>query len=216
MCNSPGEEVRTFLGGQREVLIIPYAQHNKDAVVLRFTKQFKRLGLKATSLHTARDPRRALEKCKALFVCGGNAFRLLNCLYETQLLGVVRRLVLDRGIPFIGSSAGAQIAAPTIHCVSDLPLIMPPSLRALSLIPYHISVHLPEPGHLGFTMRSQEIVDFHKVHTSPVVALREGGMLLVENGEARNVGLSPIHIFRRRMVPVDVEPEEVIDADVLP
>ena len=207
--------MRNFLGERTNVLIVPYAQHNKDAVVSRFTKQFKRLGLKATSIHTARDRDRALEQCEALFFCGGNAFRLLKSLYDFQLIGTIRNLVLDRGIPFIGASAGAVIAAPTIHCVNDMPLVLLPSFRALGLIPYHISVHLPAPHQSGAAMREQEIADFHKVHASPVVALKEGGMLLVEDGIARNIGPSAIRIFRRRLPPVDVEPEEVIASEVL-
>jgi dipeptidase E len=207
MCN--------FLGERTSVLIVPYAQHNKDVVVARFTKQFKRLGLKATSLHTARDPDRALEKCEALFFCGGNVFRLLKSLYDLQLIGAIRHLVLDRGIPFVGASAGAEVAAPTIHCVNDMPLVLLPSFRALGLIPYHISVHHPEPHQSGAAMREQEFADFHKVHTSPVVALKEGGMLLVEDGTARNVGENSIRIFRRLLPPVDVEPEEVIAPDIL-
>jgi dipeptidase E len=184
-------------------------------VVSRFTKQFKRLGLRATGLHTSRDPYRAVEKCEALFFCGGNAFRLLNSVYEFDLLDVVRHQVLERGIPFIGASAGAEIAAPTIHCVNDMPLILPPSFRALGLVPYYISVHLPEPRQSGFTMREQEIADFHYDHTSPVVALKVGGMLLVEDGSARNIGPNDIRIFRKRLPPVDVPPDESIAPEIL-
>lgn len=215
LCNSPGEEMCSFLGERTNVLIVPYAQHNKDAVVARFTKQFKRLGLKATSLHTARDPLRALEKCEALFFCGGNVFRLLKSLYDFQLLGAIRHLVLDRGVPFIGASAGAEVAGPTIHCVNDMPLVLVPSFRALGLIPYHVNVHLPEPHQAGAAMREQELVDFHKVHNSPVVALKEGGMLLVENGTSRNIGPNAIRVFRRRLPTVDVAPEEVIAEEIL-
>jgi len=215
LCNSPGEEMRDFLGERTDVLIVPYAQHNKDVAVARFTKQFKRLGLKATSLHTSRDRDRALDKCEALFFCGGNVFRLLKSLYDFQLIGAIRNLVLDRGIPFVGSSAGTEVAAPTIHCVNDMPLMLLPSFRALGLVPYHVSVHLPAPHQAGAAMREQEIADFHKVHTSPVVALKEGGMLLVEDGAARNIGPSAIRVFRRSLPTVDVAPEEAIAAEML-
>jgi len=215
LCNSPGEEIRGFLGDRTDVLIVPYAQHDKEPVVSRFTKQFERLGLRATGLHTTRDPHRALKACDALFICGGNVFRLLHSLYEMDLLDAIRHQVLERGIPFIGASAGAEIAAPTIHCVNDMPLVLPPSFRALGLIPYHVSVHLPEPNQSGSMMRGQEIADFHNNHASPVVALREGGMLLVEDDLFRNLGESPIRIFRRRLPPVDVQPGEAIAPEIL-
>ena len=143
------------------------------------------MGYELTSIHIAANPAQAVKDTDAIFIGGGNTFRLLKTLYDFDLLGPIRERVAD-GMPYIGSSAGSNVAAPTIKTTNDMPIVQPPSFDALGLVSFQINPHYldPDPNskHMGET-REERIRQFLEENDTPVVGLREGAMLRIENGE---------------------------------
>ena len=116
---------------------------------------------------------------------------------------------VENGMPYIGSSAGSNVAGPTIRTTNDMPIVEPPSLNALGLVPFQINPHYldPDPGstHMGET-REERILQFLEENETPVVGLREGAMLRVEEGRAMLKGSTGARIFRKGQPPVEVLP----------
>ncbi len=194
------EPIRDFLRGERRVLFIPYASvlRGFDEYEESVGRVFARLGVEAVSIHRFADARRALENAEALCVGGGNTFALLQRLYARDLIGTVRRRV-EGGLPYIGWSAGTNVACPTIRTTNDMPVVQPPSLDAFRLIPFQINPHFisgKPAGHNGES-REERLAEF--LATNPgenVLALLEGSALRVEGDEARLLGESDAPLFR--------------------
>ena len=164
-------------------------------------------------LRLVADGRSDREIAEALFIGGGNTFRLLKSLYDFDLIVPIRRRVFA-GMPFIGSSAGSNVSCPTIRTTKDMPIVEPPSLDALGLVPFQISPHYldPDPGstHMGET-QEQRILQFLEESATPVVGLREGSMLRVEEGSIHLGGVTGARIFRRGREPVEALPGTTLD-----
>jgi dipeptidase E len=199
-------EIRGFLAAAPPVLFVPYALFDRDAYAELARGRFEKMGLRLDGIHRASDPRRAVSQAKALFVGGGNTFRLLKTLEELSLLEPVRHRVLE-GMPYIGSSAGSVIAAPTIRTTNDMPIVEPSSFDSLALVSFQINAHYldPDPAstHMGET-REERIRQFHEENLAPVVGLREGTMLRIEGKSIRLRGVAPARIFRRGQDPLEI------------
>jgi dipeptidase E len=203
----PEPEIRRFLAGRKRVAFVPFAAHHHDAYTAKVRERFGRMGFEIVRFDAEAD---------AIFVGGGNTFRLLKTLYDRKLLTVIRDRV-RAGLPYIGSSAGSVITAPTIRTTNDMPIVECPSLDSFGLIPFQINGHYldpdPDSTHKGET-REERIREFHEENTTPVVGLREGTMLWVEDGSSKLLGLKPARIFRRGKEPTEVDPGTVLDSYV--
>jgi dipeptidase E len=206
-------EIRSFLGDVKRVLFVPYALFDRDKYAGTAQQRFQKMGYELTSVHTANDPVPAVNETEAVFIGGGNTFRLLKALYEFDLIAPIRERV-SNGMPYIGSSAGSNVAAPTIKTTNDMPIVQPPSFDALGLVSFQINPHYldsdPNSKHMGET-REERIMQFLEENETPVVGLREGAMLRIENGETMLLGTSGARIFRRGMEPVEILPGASLD-----
>ncbi|HEX7334892.1 MAG TPA: dipeptidase PepE [Pyrinomonadaceae bacterium] len=206
-------EIRSFLGDVKRVLFVPYALFDRDAYAATAQKRFQKMGYDLTSIHTAANPVQAVEDTDAIFIGGGNTFRLLKALYDFELLGPIRERV-EGGMPYIGSSAGSNVAAPTIKTTNDMPIVQPPSFDALRLVSFQINPHYldPDPNskHMGET-REERIRQFLEENDTPVVGLREGAMLHIENGETILRGSTGARIFRKGLEPLEILPGAQLD-----
>ena len=148
------EEIRRFLGHAARVLFVPFALYDRDVYAKLARDRFGAMGYRLDSAHEARDAAGAVAEADAVFVGGGNTFRLLKSLYDYDLVAPIRRRV-NEGMPYIGSSAGSNVACPTIKTTKDMPIVQPPSFDALGLVPFQISPHYldPDPNstHMGET-----------------------------------------------------------------
>ena len=207
-------EIRDFLGSRKRVLFVPYALHDRDAYAANAQQRFQQMGYELTSIHTAADPITAVNNTETLFIAGGNTFRLLKALYDFDLLDAIRRRVAE-GMPYIGSSAGSNVAGPTIMTTNDMPIVQPPSFAALGLVSFQINPHYldtdPNSTHMGET-REQRLLQFLEENSTPVAALREGAMLRIESGVTMLKGSSGARIFRQGFEPVETSPGDQLDA----
>ncbi len=187
------------LGAVRSVLFVPFALADHDAYACTAVARFEHMGVACSSLHEAPDPRDAVDRAAALFVGGGNTFRLLDELYRLDLVARVRDRVAA-GMVYMGASAGTNIACPTIRTTNDMPIVEPPSLDALGLMPFQINPHYLDPPvgstHMGET-RETRLQEYLEENETPVVGLREGSWLEVDGPRCRLGGKRPARLFAR-------------------
>lgn len=182
-------------------LFVPYAAvtFSHAHYLERASVPFAAMGYALHSIADATDPVDAVATAQAIVVGGGNTFHLLRTLYERKVIDVIRARVLA-GTPYLGWSAGAVIAAPTIGTTNDMPIVEPPSFRALNLIPFQINAHFTDqhpPGHNGET-RAERLEEF--VEANPgvrVIGLREGQSLRITGNEVALLGAGSAPLFVR-------------------
>jgi len=206
-------EIRDFLGRLKRVLFVPFALYDRDAYALSASDRFKRMGYELTSVHNAVDRFQAVAETEAIFIGGGNTFRLLKTLYDQSLLDPIRQRVAE-GMPYIGSSAGSNVAGPTIKTTNDMPIVQPPSFDALGLVSFQINPHYldadPNSRHMGET-REKRILEFLEENDTPVLGLREGAIARCENGTTVLKGSTGARIFRRGQEPIETLPGDQLD-----
>lgn len=213
------ENMRSFFGPVRKLLFVPYALADHDRYVQTMLERGINAGYELDGLHRHADPVQAVRQAEAIFVGGGNTFRLLATLYRLQLLELIRERVRS-GMPYLGVSAGANLAGPTIRTTNDMPIVQPPSFDALGLVPFQINPHyytgmnFVKHGdafveHFGET-RDERLREFHEENDTTVAALWEAAMLHCEAGKCR-LSISPARIFRKNAAPVDVAPGDSLD-----
>ncbi len=211
------EHILAFLAGAaKRVLFVPYALGDLDAYAHKARTRLAGMGLEMDSLHEfagSAPQHGAVERAECVFIGGGNTFRLLDQLYRRTLLDPIRARV-RAGMPYIGTSAGSNVATLSIKTTNDMPIVWPPSLEALGLVGFNINPHYldPIPGakHMGET-REQRLAEFHELNTPAVVGLREGAMLRVEGAAITLLGATGARIFRRGQVPLEVQPPARIE-----
>ena len=201
-------EIRDFLGSLKNVLFFPFALADRDAYAAQARARFAKMGYGLDSLHEVSAKQQAVQDAEAIFIGGGNTFRLLKALYDLDVLQTIKARVAA-GMPYIGSSAGSNVAAPTIRTTNDMPIVEPPSFAALGLVNFQINPHYldPDPGsrHMGET-REERLLQFLEENETPVIGLREGAMIRVERDSAVLKGSSGARIFRRGHPPLEVLP----------
>lgn len=194
-----------------EILFVPYARPS-GITYEEYTesprKAFVQKGIKVVGLHTFSNPKEAIANAKAIFVGGGNTFLLLKTLYELDLVESFRSAVA-KGIPYMGSSAGSNLTGLTIGTTNDMPIVYPPSFEALQFLPFNINPHYldPDPNstHKGET-RETRIKEFHHFNSQPVLGLREGSWLEVENGIITLKGKLTARLFQQNQEPMELNP----------
>ncbi len=193
--------LKSFLDGIEKITFVPFAKEKSewDSYTEQVQTFFASLNIQVIGLHRAD---RIPYGEKAIFVGGGNTFRLLTNLQQGDYFGMIQELVAS-GTKYIGSSAGTNIAGPTIMTTNDMPIMVPPQgFRALSLVPFQINPHYQDPDpkstHKGET-REQRLNEFHQENWTPIIALREGTSLLVrkESSQVTLIGKGGARIFRR-------------------
>ena len=208
------DEIRNFLGSARSLLFFPFALFDRDDYAAKAKARFAAMGYTLESAHAVKDPQKAIEETGAIFIGGGNTFRLLKALQDCDFVEAIRARV-KRGAPYIGSSAGSNVAGPTIKTTKDMPIVQPRSFDSLGLVPFQISPHFQDPDptsqHMGET-QEERILQFLEENQTPVVGIREGAWLLCENGAVTLKGKAGARIFRHGENPVEAKPgDNIVD-----
>ena len=198
-----------FVGDAPSILFAPFAVANHDAYLARVQAVLDRLGVPVIGLHAVPDPVAAVEQAEVLYIGGGNSFRLLSALWRLQLIESIRRRVQAGELRFIGSSAGTNMACPTLRTTNDMPIVQPPTFEALGLIPFQVNPHYvdadPNSTHRGET-REDRLFEFLEENDVAVLGLREGSWLR-RDGQALTLhGIAGGKLFRRGAAPREVNP----------
>jgi dipeptidase E len=201
-------EVRALLVGVKRLLFVPFALHDRAAYAAKARARLVSEGIEVEALTADESGRRAVQSAEAVFVGGGNTFRLLKTLQDAALLEPLRARALA-GLPYLGASAGINIACPTIKTTNDMPIVQPARFEALGLVPFQINPHYldadPESRHMGET-REDRIREFLEENDVAVVGLREGAWLRMEGQDGQVGGASAARVFRRGRAPEELAP----------
>jgi dipeptidase E len=205
------DKIKNLLINKKNVIFIPYARpsgitHNEYTKIAY--KRFKKMNYNLIGIQEYKNPKDAFEEIEAIFIGGGNTFVLLKELYETGIMDNIRKCV-KKGIPYIGTSAGSNVACKSIMTTNDMPIVYPPSFNALNLVSFNINPHYidPDPNsdHMGET-RDTRIKEFHYHNKGYVVGLREGAMLHVKNNDIILKGNTGARIFKNDTEPMEFKP----------
>lgn len=208
------EQIKSFLGRATKILFVPFALHDRDTYAAKAKARFAAMGYSVEAAHAVSGTRKAIEQTDAIFVGGGNTFRLLKALQDLDLLDPIRRKV-SGGAPYIGTSAGSNVAGPTIKTTKDMPIVQPRSFDSLGVVPFQISPHFQDPDpnskHMGET-QEERILQFLEENQTPVTGIREGAWLVCENSAVTLQGDAGARIFRRGEAPVEAKPgDNIVD-----
>jgi dipeptidase E len=195
--------IREHFDGIQSVLFVPFALQDHEVYTTLIRERFEAMELGVRGLHEFEDPIAAVNEAEAIFVGGGNTFRLLKDMRSRRLIDPVRQCVTG-GVAYMGSSAGTNLACPTIRTTNDMPIVDPKGLGALDLVRFQINPHyLDAPtssSHMGET-REARIGEYLEENNKVVVGLREGGWLRRDDGRLELYGLRPARVFRRGQDP---------------
>jgi dipeptidase E len=202
------DALRDFLGPCQTVHFAPFAIADHERYTREVATALAEIDLEVVGLHHV-DARRSLEEARALFVGGGNSFRLLNRLHQLELMEPVRRRVAAGELRYVGTSAGSNMACPSLRTTNDMPIVQPPTFEAFGLVPFQINPHYvdadPSSTHMGET-RETRLREFLEENDVPVVGMREGSWLHRAGERLMLGGVAGARAFRRDADPSELEP----------
>lgn len=214
------DQLHALLQGQvKRITFVPYAavSFGYDEYEARVAAVFQRLGVAVRSLHHEPQPLAAVRDAEALVVGGGNTFALLHRLYAAGLVSAMAERA-RAGLPYVGWSAGANVACPSIRTTNDMPIVQPPSMAALGLLPFQINPHFipgKPPGHNGES-REERLAEFLAINPGEeLLALPEGTALLCRGGQAQVLGEQAALWFRQAGAPVALPSGTAFALDVI-
>jgi len=205
-------ELSNFFKGIKKLLFIPYARpsgisYNEYTKIA--SEAFSKIGIQVTGIHQFECAKQAVENAEAIFTGGGNTFILVDILYKNQLITPIKNAV-ENGVLYLGTSAGSNICGVNMKTTNDMPIIYPPDFNTLNLIPFNINPHYldsdPSSKHKGET-RETRINEFHTYNDLPVIGLREGSWLAVNNKNIILKGNLNARFFQKGKVPIEIIPE---------
>lgn len=209
------ELLKNYLGTNiKKVTFIPYAgvTVSYEQYTEKVANIFNKIGYELESIHLSKDYKSTILNAEALAVGGGNTFRLLSELYQYDLVELIREKVKN-GMPYIGWSAGSNMACPSIKTTNDMPIVEPKSFEALNLIPFQINPHYTDviiENHHGET-RDQRLQEFLILNPHAYVAgLREGCSFLIQGNSIKHIGDKSLKIFQLNEEPKEMNSDDDI------
>ncbi|WP_309064683.1 dipeptidase PepE [Microbacterium sp.] len=206
------DAVLPVLDGIDEIVFVPYALADHDAYTAKVREAFAAQGVAVRGAHESASPADAIAGAAAVFVGGGNTFRLLDRVISLRL-DVALRAHAEAGRPYLSASAGTNLAAPSIRTTNDMPIVFPGRFEALGLVPFQINCHYldadPSSTHAGET-RALRLTEYLEENDTPVVALREGTWIRVIGdsftigGRAVAADCGPALLFTRGAEPQEI------------
>jgi len=202
-------ELKIFFNGIDQIVFVPYARPSGisyDEYTAIANKAFATIGIAVKGIHEFDNAITAIEQAKGIFIGGGNTFELVNQLYKNELIPTIKKVV-ENGTPYFGTSAGSNICGPTMQTTNDMPVSYPPSFDTLGLLNFNINPHYldPDPNstHKGET-RETRILEYHVFNSTPVLGIREGSWLLVQEEKVTLKGTLKARLFQQNKKPVEL------------
>lgn len=203
------DELKIHFKSADNILFIPYARPggiSHDDYTKIASKAFESIEKKVKGIHEFENPIKAIENAKGIFVGGGNTFVLVSQLYKNKVLLPIQNTI-EKGTPYLGTSAGSNICGLTMNTTNDMPIVYPPSFKTLGLVPFNINPHYLDPikgsTHMGET-RETRIKEFHAFNTQPVIGLREGSWISVKGNNLTLKGTLEARIFEYNKEPYEI------------
>ena len=213
-----------FLECER-VIFVPFASHDYDGYTKRMQKFAGQAGYEFVGLHECQDPLAAIEAMDGIYVGGGNTWLLVRALHDRGLIEPIREAVLQRGVPYAGVSAGANVACPSMQTTNDMAITMVPSFETFGIVPFQINPHYYPGGiwyretedgefqqHFGET-RARRVSEFHETNNTPVIGLYEGSFLRCTENTFELIG-NKAAVLRKGEEPVTLEPGVFLRGDL--
>jgi dipeptidase E len=199
-----------FFADVKNLLFIPYARPGGISYI-EYTKSaqkaFAKIQIDVKGIHEFKNAREAIQNAEAIFIGGGNTFELVNQLYKNDVISTLQ-MVLERGTPYLGTSAGSNICGVTMKNTNDMPIVYPPSFTTLGMIPFNINAHYLDPikdsKHMGET-RETRIKEFHVFNETAVLGLREGSWLEVLGETISLKGTETARLFQKNEIAKELE-----------
>lgn len=205
-------ELQLHFKNCKTVLFIPYARPNgisHEEYTQKTALAFAKINITIKGLHEFEDPAVAIQEAEGIFTGGGNTFLLVNQLYHHKIMTVLKE-TLEKGTPYLGTSAGSNIGGLSMQTTNDMPIIYPPSFQTLGLIPFNLNVHFldndEQSTHMGES-RETRINEFHQFNNFPVLGLKEGSWLEVKKETIILKGNLSAKLFRKNFSPTEIAPE---------
>ncbi len=204
------EELVFFFNDINRITFIPYARpggiSHTDYTKIVATA-FAKINKEVIGLHTYENPQEGITTAEALFCGGGNTFLLVQQLYKLNILDSIKRKA-ENGTPYMGTSAGSNIAGINMQTTNDMPIVYPPSFKTMHLVNFNINAHYLDPNpnstHNGET-RETRIKEFHCFNKIPVIGLREGSFILVNDTDIKVKGDLSVRVFEAGKLPYETK-----------
>ncbi|MHC1707811.1 MAG: dipeptidase PepE [Bacteroidales bacterium] len=213
----PRQYIKDFLNrySVKKVVFIPFAgvTIDYDTYTSRVRAVFESLGFEVESVHESSDPIKAVIQAEAIAVGGGNTFQLVGEMQKAGLMQAIREKAAA-GTPYMGWSAGSNVACPSLRTTNDMPITEPASFSCMGLIPFQINPHYLDahPSNHGGETREQRIEEFIALNRNIYVAgLRESTLLEYTDGHLHLKGKHPMRVFRYGNEPMEYAPGSKID-----
>lgn len=204
-------EIIQLFNGVDEILFIPFARPSgisHQDYTTKASNFFTTIDIKVKGLHEFEDKNKAIEHAKGFFTGGGNTFLLVKTLHDLGLMNSLKKNI-EKGKPYLGCSAGSNLAGINMKTTNDMPIVYPKSFDCLSLVPFNINAHYldPQPSikHNGET-RETRILEFLSQNNTKVVALREGNWVRRMGDSITVEGEYDTRIFENGKPPYEISP----------
>lgn len=196
----------------KTVVFVPYARPGgitHDQYTSKVKSVFSQIGIEVKGLHEFSDPKDAIKNAEAIFTGGGNTFLLVYQLYKNEVMDALEQ-TLRSGTPYLGTSAGSNITGLTMQTTNDMPIIYPPSFKTLGILPFNLNPHYLDPDtnstHMGET-RETRLKEYHAFNTVPVLGLREGSWLEVNDDAILLKGSLTARWFTQNNPAIELAPD---------
>ena len=196
----------------KTILFIPYARPSgisHEEYTQKTALAFAKINIDIKGIHEFENTALAIQNAEGIFTGGGNTFLLVSQLYHNKIMTTLKE-TLEKGTPYLGTSAGSNIGGLSMQTTNDMPIVYPPSFQTLGLIPFNLNVHFldsdSQSTHMGES-RETRINEFHHFNTFPVLGLKEGSWLEIKNGEIILKGNLSAKLFRKNSNPIEIAAE---------
>ena len=209
------------------VVFVPFASNDYDGYTQRMQDFAGQSGYELVGLHEFEDPLAAIEAMDGIYVGGGNTWLLVRALHERGLIEPIREAVLQRGVPYAGVSAGANVACPSMQTTNDMAVTMVPSFETFGIVPFQINPHYHPGGiwyrededgdfqqHFGET-RARRVSEYHQTNNTPVIGLYEGSFLRCRDNSFELLG-NKAAVIRKDEEIVTRKPGTILCGDLTP
>lgn len=205
-------ELKILFANCKTILFIPYARpsgisHEDYTKIVALA--FAKINIEVKGIHEFEDEIETIKNAEGIFTGGGNTFLLVYQLYKKDLMHILFENI-KKGTPYLGTSAGSTICGLSMQTTNDMPIVYPPSFKTLGLIPFNINPHYLDSNlksnHMGET-RETRINEFHQFNTIPVLGLREGSWVEVQENKITLKGNLSARLFQKNKIARELEPE---------